>query len=55
MLASPIDEKTLASLDLADWQIEWKWDGARIQLVSAEEGSGCFRDLVMISRQPFPN
>ena len=42
MLASPIDEKTLASLDLADWQIEWKWDGARIQLVSAEEGVRLF-------------
>ncbi len=42
MLAAPIDEKTLYSLDLEDWQIEWKWDGARIQLVSAEEGVRLF-------------
>jgi len=42
MLASPIDEKTLAALHLADWQIEWKWDGARIQLVSAHEGVKLF-------------
>ena len=42
MLAAPIDEKTLRSLDLQHWQIEWKWDGARIQLVSAEEGVRLF-------------
>lgn len=42
MLATPIDEKTLASLQLAQWQVEWKWDGARIQLVSAEEGVRLF-------------
>ena len=42
MLAAPIDEKTLCSLDLEYWQIEWKWDGARIQLVSAEEGVRLF-------------
>ena len=42
MLAAPIDEKTIQSLTLADWQIEWKWDGARIQLVSAEEGVRLF-------------
>ena len=42
MLAAPIDEKTLCSLNLEDWQIEWKWDGARIQLVSAEEGVRLF-------------
>ena len=42
MLAAPIDEKTLSSLNLGDWQIEWKWDGARIQLVSAEEGVRLF-------------
>ena len=42
MLASPVDETTLASLRLVDWLIEWKWDGARIQLVSAEEGVKLF-------------
>lgn len=42
MLASPVDEATLASLRLEDWLIEWKWDGARIQLVSADEGVKLF-------------
>ena len=42
MLAAPIDETTLHSLNLGDWQIEWKWDGARIQLVSAEDGVRLF-------------
>ena len=42
MLATPIDEKTLQSLNLKDWQIEWKWDGARIQLVSAQKGVRLF-------------
>ena len=32
-LASPLDEKKLASLQPNDWQGEWKWDGIRGQLI----------------------
>ena len=55
MLATPIDEKTLGSLYLEHWQIEWKWDGARIQLVSAEEGVRLFSRSAMIFQPPFRN
>ncbi|MBI1383786.1 MAG: cisplatin damage response ATP-dependent DNA ligase [Rhizobiales bacterium] len=34
MLAHPIEERELASLDPAHYLIEWKWDGIRVQLVS---------------------
>ncbi len=42
MLAHPIDEASLDQISCDDWQIEWKWDGARIQLVSAEDGVRLF-------------
>ena len=32
MLAHPIDDDTV--LDPADWFVEWKWDGIRVQLVA---------------------
>ena len=32
-LASPLDAAPATLGDLADWQIEWKWDGIRAQLV----------------------
>ena len=42
MLAHPIDETDRQKLDLSHFQIEWKWDGARVQLVSAEDGVRLF-------------
>ena len=42
MLAHPVDDASLDALSCDDWQIEWKWDGARIQLVSAEDGVRLF-------------
>ncbi len=34
MLSTPIDEeKDFEKLDIADFQVEWKWDGIRVQLV----------------------
>ena len=42
MLAHPLEEDMLDNLAIQDWQIEWKWDGARIQLVSAEQGVKLF-------------
>jgi DNA ligase-1 len=34
MLAHPLEEDALATLDLGAFQIEWKWDGIRVQAVS---------------------
>ena len=42
MLANPIEDSQLQELNLKDWQVEWKWDGARIQLVSSDEGVKLF-------------
>lgn len=36
-LAHPLDESARAKLgDIRKWQIEWKWDGIRIQLIKRE-------------------
>lgn len=42
MLAHPLDDNDKENLDLSQFQIEWKWDGARVQIVSAEEGVRLF-------------
>ena len=42
MLAHPLDADEVETLDFEQFQIEWKWDGARVQLVSADEGVRLF-------------
>ena len=42
MLANPLEQADKASMALDDYQIEWKWDGARVQLVSAQDGVRLF-------------
>ncbi|HZJ14396.1 MAG TPA: ATP-dependent DNA ligase [Chthoniobacteraceae bacterium] len=32
-LASPLEDEPATLGDVADWQIEWKWDGVRAQLI----------------------
>ncbi len=32
-LAAPLDEKPETLGDVAEWQVEWKWDGIRAQLI----------------------
>ena len=39
-LASPLQEKPDTLGQLADWQVEWKWDGIRAQLLTTGGGSG---------------
>ena len=34
MLANPLEDADLASLEPADYRAEWKWDGIRVQLVA---------------------
>jgi len=40
MLAHAIEEPDLAALNPADFIAEWKWDGVRVQAVSATNGDG---------------
>lgn len=47
LLAQPLDETKLADADsdyltIADWQVEWKYDGIRVQLVSTPNGKALF-------------
>ncbi len=42
MLAHPLETDGFSDMHLADWQVEWKWDGVRVQLVSAEKGVKIF-------------
>src|SRR5690606_35933742 len=57
MLANAVEEGDLASLDIADYRAEWKWDGIRVQVSSeggvrrlysrsGDEISGAFPDLM---------
>jgi DNA ligase 1 len=36
-LAHPLDKKPDEMSDLADWIVEWKWDGIRAQLIKRED------------------
>lgn len=38
MLAHPLEEADRAALDWAAYRAEWKWDGVRVQIVSAAAG-----------------
>ena len=42
MLAHPISDDETNTLSPADFLAEWKWDGARVQLASAEDGVRLF-------------
>jgi DNA ligase 1 len=42
MLAHALEEKDLESLDPALFQIEWKWDGIRVQISSGAAGTRLF-------------
>ncbi|UVC07272.1 cisplatin damage response ATP-dependent DNA ligase [Rhizobium sp. TH2] len=57
MLANPVEDGDLATLDIADYRAEWKWDGIRVQVSSeggvrrlysrsGDEISGAFPDLM---------
>lgn len=42
MLANPLEDRDREKLDLAAYLAEWKWDGIRVQLVSAPGGRKLF-------------
>jgi DNA ligase 1 len=37
MLSHPLEDADLAELDPADYQIEWKWDGIRVQVSARDD------------------
>ena len=42
MLAHPLDDQDMASITPENWLVEWKWDGARVQLASGHDGVRLF-------------
>ena len=50
MLAHAIEEAELTSLDPASYVAEWKWDGIRVQAVSASRPDG--RALARLFSEP---
>jgi DNA ligase 1 len=40
MLAHPLDESDIASLDLSAFAAEWKWDGIRVQAAAGRDRDG---------------
>ena len=42
MLANPLEEADLATLDATDYRAEWKWDGIRVQACAGPGGVALF-------------
>ncbi|RYD50609.1 MAG: cisplatin damage response ATP-dependent DNA ligase [Sphingobacteriales bacterium] len=42
MLSHPLEDRDLAGINTADFAAEWKYDGIRVQLVSASQGRALF-------------
>ncbi|MDA1319666.1 MAG: ATP-dependent DNA ligase, partial [Proteobacteria bacterium] len=38
MLAYPLKDSDINTISPDDWMVEWKWDGARVQLASGDDG-----------------
>ena len=55
MLSHPLDEKTLTAIEPAEWQIEHKYDGIRVQLVSTANGKALFSRTGDDISQSFPD
>ena len=57
MLSHPLEDKDFTALDIAEYQIEWKWDGIRVQVAgrpggfklysrSGDDITGAFPDII---------
>jgi len=42
MLAHPLKDSDINTISPDDWMVEWKWDGARVQLASGDDGVRLF-------------
>jgi DNA ligase-1 len=54
MLAHPLEEADRAALDWAAYRAEWKWDGVRVQLVSAPAGKRLYTRTAEDISHAFP-
>ena len=54
MLAHPIDDTAASMISPAEYLAEWKWDGARVQLASAEDGVRLFSRSGDVINPAFP-
>ena len=54
MLAHPIDDDRTDAINPNDFLAEWKWDGARVQLASAEDGVRLFSRSGDVINAAFP-
>ena len=54
MLAHPLEDADVATLDPADWRAEWKWDGIRVQLVATPGGRRLYSRGAEDISQAFP-
>ncbi|OUJ03404.1 cisplatin damage response ATP-dependent DNA ligase [Acetobacter cibinongensis] len=55
MLAQPLENVDLTTLDPADWRAEWKWDGIRVQLVSTPGGERVYTRTAEDIGKAFPD
>lgn len=55
MLAQPLENIDLTALNPADWRAEWKWDGIRVQLVSAPGGERVYTRTAEDIGKAFPD
>ena len=54
-LAHPLEDDPAVLGDIADWQIEWKWDGIRAQLVRRGGGSSLWSRGEELVNEAFPD
>lgn len=54
MLAHPIDDETASVISPSEFLAEWKWDGARVQLASADDGVRLFSRSGDVINASFP-
>lgn len=55
MLAQPLENIDLTTLNPPDWRAEWKWDGIRVQLVSAPGGERVYTRTAEDIGKAFPD
>lgn len=53
-LASPLEPQQLAASPPGDWQLEWKWDGIRGQLIHRASGSSLWSRGEELINEAFP-
>lgn len=55
MLAQPLENVDLTTLNPDEWRAEWKWDGIRVQLVSTPQGERVYTRTAEDIGKTFPD